>query len=238
MVSARKEQCSTGPFLSPDIVPRQLGVLARCQKLGPPHEIEAKHGSLDHFTRYAPEHIEYGVNRYVGAKSLGVLRYQRATGIKTRHAVCMESSTAISLAATRNTSLATSVPLRVRNYRPLMPTTRRHVPGSCTRVPRMCRSSRDPARLTKLIRPADICHYGWVASAGWAGVNIDDFPALKAWEERMTARPGVEKGRHVPDPHTIKELLKDKAKMEEHAAKSRAWVQAGMKQDAQKSGGK
>lgn len=50
----------------------------------------------------------------------------------------------------------------------------------------------------------------------------------------MTARPGVEKGRHVPDPHTIKELLEDKAKMEEHAAKSRAWVQAGMKEDAQK----
>lgn len=54
----------------------------------------------------------------------------------------------------------------------------------------------------------------------------------------MTARPGVEKGRHVPDPHTIKELLKNPAKMEEHAAKSRAWVQAGMKQDAEKSSGK
>jgi glutathione S-transferase len=80
----------------------------------------------------------------------------------------------------------------------------------------------------------DLAHYGWVASAGWAGINIDEFPSLKAWEERMTARPGVEKGRHVPDPHTIKELLKDKAKMEEHAAKSRAWVQKGMKEDAAK----
>ena len=50
----------------------------------------------------------------------------------------------------------------------------------------------------------------------------------------MTARAGVEKGRHVPDPHTIKELMKDKAKMEEHATKARAWVQAGMKEDAEK----
>lgn len=50
----------------------------------------------------------------------------------------------------------------------------------------------------------------------------------------MAERPGVEKGRHVPDPHTIKDLLKDKAKMEEHAASARAWVQAGMKQDAKK----
>lgn len=50
----------------------------------------------------------------------------------------------------------------------------------------------------------------------------------------MTARPGVEKGRHVPDPHTVKELLKDKKKTEEYAAKSREWVQAGMKEDAAK----
>lgn len=75
-----------------------------------------------------------------------------------------------------------------------------------------------------------------MAAAGWAGVDIDDFPNLKAWEERMTARPGVEKGRHVPDPHTIKERLKDKALIEKDAAQSRAWVQAGMKQDAEKYG--
>lgn len=67
-----------------------------------------------------------------------------------------------------------------------------------------------------------------VAAAGWAGIEIDNFPKLKAWEERMTARAGVEKGRHVPDRHTIKELLKDKEKMEKHAAESRKWVQAGM----------
>lgn len=81
---------------------------------------------------------------------------------------------------------------------------------------------------------ADIAHYGWIAAAGWAGVEIEDFPALKAWEDRMAARPGVEKGRHVPDPHTIKELLKDKEKMERHAAESRKWVQEGMKADAER----
>jgi glutathione S-transferase len=63
-------------------------------------------------------------------------------------------------------------------------------------------------------------------------VEIDDFPTLKAWEERMTNRPGVEKGRHVPDHHGIKDLLKDKEKMDKHAADARKWVQAGMKQDA------
>jgi glutathione S-transferase len=64
---------------------------------------------------------------------------------------------------------------------------------------------------------ADIAHWGWIAGAGWAGVNIDDFPTLKAWEERMLQRPGVEKGRHVPSPHTVKERLKDSKKIEEDA---------------------
>lgn len=82
---------------------------------------------------------------------------------------------------------------------------------------------------------ADIAHWGWVAAAGWAGVEIEDFPNLKAWEERMAKRPGVENGRHVPDKHTIKELLKDKAKMDQVAADARKWVQAGMKADAEKS---
>lgn len=51
---------------------------------------------------------------------------------------------------------------------------------------------------------ADIAHWGWIAAAFWAGVDINEFPALKAWDDRMLARPGVEKGRHVPDPHRMK----------------------------------
>lgn len=81
---------------------------------------------------------------------------------------------------------------------------------------------------------ADVSHWGWVASAGWAGIDIDEFPHLKAWEEKMAARPGVEKGRHVPDKHTIKELLKDKAEVEKRAAEAREWVQRGMAEDAKK----
>ena len=35
----------------------------------------------------------------------------------------------------------------------------------------------------------------------WAGIELDEFPTLKAWEERMFARPALEKGRQVPDRH-------------------------------------
>jgi len=152
-----------------------------------------------------------------------------------RHGVCMGCWTSILLPTTRSILWATSAPSQVRSlYHIILTRTSHNPPFSYISTHLL----HDPNPLAKLTHPTDISHYGWVASAGWAGVNIDDFPTLKAWEERMTARPGVEKGRHVPDPHTIKELLKDPAKMEEHAAKSRAWVQAGMKQDAEKSSGK
>ncbi|KAL2351019.1 thioredoxin-like protein [Cryomyces antarcticus] len=91
-------------------------------------------GQANHFTRYAPEHIEYGVNRYQNET-------RRLYGVLDKH---------------------------------------------------MSDSKQDYL-----------------------------FPALKAWEERMLARPAVEKGRH------------DKEAMERHAAQSRQWVQEGMKKDAE-----
>lgn len=80
-----------------------------------------------------------------------------------------------------------------------------------------------------------MANWGWVAAAGWAGIEIDDFPALKAWEERMYARPALKKGANVPDPYKLKEILADKEKADYHAGEARKWIQAGMKDDAQKS---
>ncbi|CAA9958775.1 glutathione s-transferase protein [Pyrenophora teres f. maculata] len=132
-------------------------------------------GQANHFTRYAPEHIEYGINRYQTETRRLYSVIDKHLSSDNRPYLCGEKCTI-----------------------------------------------------------ADLSHYGWVAAAGWAGIDTTDFPALMAWEERMTARPGVEKGRHVPDPHTIKETLKDKKKVEKIAASSSNWVQAGMKEDAAK----
>lgn len=133
-------------------------------------------GQANHFVRYASEHIQYGVDRYVNET-------RRLYGVLDKHLSTSKSG---------------------------------YLVGDHVTI-------------------ADISHWGWVAAAGWAGVNIDEFPHLKAWEERMAARPGVEKGRHVPAPHTIKDLLKDKERMEQEAAKTRQWVQQGMKSDANKA---
>ncbi|KAJ9637215.1 Glutathione S-transferase 2 [Coniosporium apollinis] len=132
-------------------------------------------GQANHFLRYAPEKIEYGVTRYTNET-------RRLYGVLDSH---------------------------------LEKTERPYLVGEKCTI-------------------ADIACWGWVAAAGWAGVEIEEFPTLKAWEERMAQRPGVEKGRHVPERHGIKDLLKDKAKMERIAAESREWVQKGMKEDAER----
>lgn len=132
-------------------------------------------GQANHFTRYAPEHIEYGINRYQNET-------RRLYGVLDKHLSTSKSG------------------FLVGDH----------------------------------ISIADISHWGWIASAGWAGVDIEDFPHLKAWEEKLAAREGVEKGRHVPDRHTIKEVLKDKDQIAKHSVSTLQWVQKGMADDAKK----
>jgi len=45
---------------------------------------------------------------------------------------------------------------------------------------------------------ADIASFGWVNVLGFSGVDLDAFPNLKAWWERIAARPAVQKGLAVP----------------------------------------
>jgi glutathione S-transferase len=132
-------------------------------------------GQANHFFRYAPEKIQYGIGRYQNET-------RRLYGVLDKH-------------------------LKEGDKEYL-------VGNKCT--------------------IADMAHWGWVAAAGWAGIDIDEFPALKAWEERMLARPGVEKGRHVPTPHKMKEMLADKEKAERDAAATRDWIQKSMREDAKK----
>ncbi|KAK5727051.1 Glutathione S-transferase 2 [Elasticomyces elasticus] len=163
--------------------------LVRRSRLGRPMQGQANHFSrylialvspmvvcANGIESYAPEQIEYGINRYQNET-------RRLYGVLDRH-----------LADTKAEYL---------------------VGGKCT--------------------IADIAHWGWISAAGWAGINIDDFPNLKAWENRMWDRPAVQKGANIPDPYKMKELLADKEKMERHAAQSREWVQQGMREDAEKN---
>lgn len=72
---------------------------------------------------------------------------------------------------------------------------------------------------------ADIATFPWVHMASWSGVDIEEFPHLKAWHDRINARPAVYKGLGIPqrteysgDDRHIKEVSN--------------WVMEGQKGDA------
>jgi GSH-dependent disulfide-bond oxidoreductase len=41
---------------------------------------------------------------------------------------------------------------------------------------------------------ADIAHFSWIRSAGYAGFDLKDFPALRAWVEQIAMRPATVRG--------------------------------------------
>ncbi|KAH7347511.1 glutathione S-transferase II [Plectosphaerella cucumerina] len=47
---------------------------------------------------------------------------------------------------------------------------------------------------------ADISLIGWVQGAPMTGIDIYEFPAVKAWLDRVLARPAVQRGIAVPAP--------------------------------------
>lgn len=130
-------------------------------------------GQANHFFRYAPEKIQYGVDRYQNET-------RRLYRVLDSH-----------LAESKSSYL---------------------VGDKCT--------------------IADIAHYGWVAAAGWAGVEIDEFPDLKAWEEGMEKRDGVQRGRNVPSPYKMKDVLKNKDETDKHAKEAAEWIQREQAKDA------
>ena len=40
---------------------------------------------------------------------------------------------------------------------------------------------------------ADMAIYPWIVPHAWQGQNLDDFPALKTWFDRIKARPATER---------------------------------------------
>jgi len=47
---------------------------------------------------------------------------------------------------------------------------------------------------------ADIAHYPWVAASDSIGIDIEQFPTLTAWQERMLRRPAVARGMEKINP--------------------------------------
>ncbi|PKC52920.1 glutathione S-transferase [Rhizophagus irregularis] len=55
---------------------------------------------------------------------------------------------------------------------------------------------------------ADAINFSWVRVHFLSGIeSIDEFPNLKAWVARISARPAVQKGLNVPVPDKLQELM-------------------------------
>ncbi|KAJ4295057.1 hypothetical protein N0V90_007065 [Kalmusia sp. IMI 367209] len=82
---------------------------------------------------------------------------------------------------------------------------------------------------------ADIASFGWVNGLRFAGVEIDDFPNVKAWWERILARPAVQKGLAVPSKSpfgndTYLQRLKDDKEFAEKENTLKEQIQAAKDQ--------
>ena len=53
---------------------------------------------------------------------------------------------------------------------------------------------------------ADIASWPWIARFGWQGIDLDDYPNVKAWYARVAERPAVQRGYSVPKPDEIPQV--------------------------------
>lgn len=80
---------------------------------------------------------------------------------------------------------------------------------------------------------ADIACYPWLISACYCGLDIDQYPAVKAWKERMAARERVKKGMEVPAPFLAADpFVKDPAGRERRQA-MQTMVMGWVKQESE-----
>jgi glutathione S-transferase len=65
---------------------------------------------------------------------------------------------------------------------------------------------------------ADIANWSWVRGHKWSGVGIDGLDHLRRWLDLIAARPAVVRGKDVPEPTDLEEMLR---KADEATAKVR-----------------
>ena len=68
---------------------------------------------------------------------------------------------------------------------------------------------------------ADIANWSWVRGYKWSGVSIDGLDHLRRWLDVIAARPAVDRGKDVPEPTDLEEMLR---KADEAAAKVRGML--------------
>lgn len=82
---------------------------------------------------------------------------------------------------------------------------------------------------------ADIASFGWVHVAYFSGIDLESFPNVKKWWERISARPAVKRGLEVPSKSgfandTYLQKLKDDKEFAEKEKELKEQVKAAKEQ--------
>ncbi|KAI9748722.1 MAG: hypothetical protein M4579_007140 [Chaenotheca gracillima] len=141
-------------------------------------------GQANHFYRYAPEKIPYGINRY-----------QNET--KRLYQV-LDTRLAAQKAANGMTNSG-------------------------------------PWIVGDKMTIADLACFSWVNWAEWAGIDVAEFKNVKDWQDRINARPAVQRGLDVPEPFEMKKKMQSKAGEEEFANMHSQWIMQGQKEEEEKA---
>ncbi|KAL8917209.1 MAG: hypothetical protein Q9172_005939 [Xanthocarpia lactea] len=139
-------------------------------------------GQAYHFLRYAPEQIPYATDRY-------------QTETKRLYSV-LESR----LSLQRNYNAAAGAQPTASHAEAKRPGSKKaEEPGTS-----------GPWIVGDKCTLADLACFSWIDASQWAGVELDSFPEVQEWTERINERPAVQRGLNVPQPYEFKKLMRSK----------------------------
>ncbi|GAA5889576.1 hypothetical protein JCM6882_007073 [Rhodosporidiobolus microsporus] len=74
---------------------------------------------------------------------------------------------------------------------------------------------------------ADMCTQPWIRVAFWAGVDIEPYPHLKQWIDRIEQRPATQAALKIPEQDMATKLRNDPEAQEKAAKEASAWIMKG-----------
>ena len=139
-------------------------------------------GQANHFYRYAPEKIEYAINRY-------------QTETKRLYQVLEDrlSQQEFGNRTAANTTASHAGP-----------------EGMMNKLGEQNIGERGPWIVADKFTLADVACFSWVNWAEWAGVDVKQFKQISGWLDRINSRDAVKKGLDVPQPFEMKKKMQTK----------------------------
>ncbi|MCJ1300232.1 hypothetical protein MMC08_003027 [Hypocenomyce scalaris] len=163
-------------------------------------------GQANHFYRYAPEKIEYAINRY-------------QTETKRLYQVLEDrlSQQEFGNRTAANTTASHAGP-----------------EGMMNKLGEQNIGERGPWIVADKFTLADVACFSWVNWAEWAGVDVKQFKQISGWLDRINSRDAVKKGLDVPQPFEMKKKMQTKEGEEEYQKMHSQWVMKGQQDEQSK----